>query len=118
VTDARLALLTSVYLLYWYKRTNTDAARRVTDARLVLLTSVCLLYWYKRTNTDAARRVTDARLVLLTSKDPAVIAQLGEKSMYSVCLHYWYKRTFYLLYWYKRTNTDAAQSLVGEKGII
>ena len=90
----------------------------MTDARLVLLTSVYLLYWHKRTNTDAARRLTDTRLVLLTSKDPTVISQLGEKGMYSVCLLYWYTRTVYLLYLHKRTNTDAAQSLLGEKGII
>ena len=24
----------SIYLLYWYKSTNTDAARRITDSRI------------------------------------------------------------------------------------
>ena len=57
----------SVRLLYWYKRTNTDAAHRRAWYRLkqphakyqrTMQTrySVCLLYWYKRTNTDASHR--------------------------------------------------------------
>jgi hypothetical protein len=68
----------SVYLLYWYKSTNTDAASRPTrtlerhtntswkrrgavdkcgrrNVRKRLRYSVYLLYWYKSTNTDAAQ---------------------------------------------------------------
>ena len=33
----------SVYLLYWYKSTNSDARR----------SAIYLLYWYKSTNSDA-----------------------------------------------------------------
>jgi hypothetical protein len=50
----------SIYLLYWYKSTNTDAAgggglsggRRV-HALNPTLCSVYLLYWYKSTNMAA-----------------------------------------------------------------
>jgi hypothetical protein len=44
----------SIYLLYWYKRTDTDASR---DACRSCRTrsSVYLLCWYKRTNTDARK---------------------------------------------------------------
>jgi hypothetical protein len=52
----------SVYLLYWYKSTNTDAKLRTAPlcdaAQRVscrLRYSVYLLYWYKSTNTDAAQ---------------------------------------------------------------
>jgi hypothetical protein len=50
----------SLYLLYWYKSTNTDAAEEAGERR------VYLLYWYKSTNSEAAegageRRVPDAQ---------------------------------------------------------
>jgi hypothetical protein len=85
-TDARLcprpqrwAHRYSIYLLYWSKRTITDAAgarhpppsaavfvvlnlialliqtqRTITDAAGARRYSIYLLYWYKRTITDAA----------------------------------------------------------------
>jgi hypothetical protein len=51
----------SVFLLYWYKGTNTDASGVKVQILMHLLnvgdrcgrSSVCLLYWYKGTNTDA-----------------------------------------------------------------
>ncbi len=63
-TDATLIALRnevfyySVYLLYWYKSTNTYSPKE-TDATLIALRneffyySVYLLYWYKSTYTDA-----------------------------------------------------------------
>ena len=53
----------SVYLLSWYKSTNTDAAHPLLAARVQQLSDRCrerrcslfLLYWYKSTDTDAAR---------------------------------------------------------------
>jgi hypothetical protein len=43
-----------VYLLYWYKSTNTDAADAATSsAALYPGYSVYSLYWYKSTNADA-----------------------------------------------------------------
>jgi hypothetical protein len=56
----RQCLLFSVYLLYWYKSTHTDAEELLqattslrASCRQCLLYSVYLLYWYKRTHTDA-----------------------------------------------------------------
>ena len=46
-----------VYLLYWYKSTNTDAADAATSSAAYELYpgySVYSLYWYKSTNADAA----------------------------------------------------------------
>jgi hypothetical protein len=43
--------LLPVYLLYWYKSTNTDVLRRVRVLDHAHNCSVCLLYWYKTTNT-------------------------------------------------------------------
>jgi hypothetical protein len=51
----------SVYLIYWYKSTNTNVAARA-DAKQVGY-SVYLLYWYKSTDTDAAARA-DAKQVV------------------------------------------------------
>jgi hypothetical protein len=42
----------SLYLLYCYKSTNTDAA--LLPETISRRFSVYLLYWYKSTNTDAA----------------------------------------------------------------
>jgi len=42
----------SVYWLYWYKSTNTDADVSLLDAN-GRKCSVCWLYWYKSTNTDS-----------------------------------------------------------------
>ena len=83
----------SVHLLYWYKRTHTDAEARsfvVKAFTLLLPYSVHLLYWCKSTHTDAEARsfVVKAFTLLLP---------------YSV----------HLLYWYKSTHTDAeARSFV------
>jgi hypothetical protein len=41
----------SVYLLYWYKSTDTDAS-----SRACFRYSVYLLYWNKSTDTDANSR--------------------------------------------------------------
>jgi hypothetical protein len=58
------ALGCSVYLLYWYKSTNADAARRPRSPRSSA-SSVYLLYRYKSTNTDAARTAALLSLVRL-----------------------------------------------------
>jgi hypothetical protein len=68
----------AVYLLYWYKSTNTDAGVAQIDEGDAHL--FYLHYWYKSTNTDAA------------------VAQNDEGDAH----------LFYLHYWYKSTNTDAA----------
>jgi hypothetical protein len=53
-----LPLWYSLYLLYWYKSTNTDAEEALlAKARLEQLQTaedpaVYLLYWYKSTTTD------------------------------------------------------------------
>ncbi len=58
-----VALRYAVYLLYWYKSTNTDAAAALRCA-------VYLLYWYKSANTDAAAALSNAKAeTLLLSKD-------------------------------------------------
>ena len=41
----------SVYLIYWYKSTDTDASSPACYRY-----SVYLLYWYKSTDTDASSR--------------------------------------------------------------
>jgi hypothetical protein len=45
----------SVYLLYWYKSTNTDASDALCLEGLAasMRYSVYLLYWYKGANTAA-----------------------------------------------------------------
>jgi hypothetical protein len=49
----------AVYLLYWYKSTNTNAGVTVRGSRDA--NSVYLLYWYKSTNTDAGATVRGSR---------------------------------------------------------
>jgi hypothetical protein len=45
----------SLYLLYWYKSTNTDAfIADQPQLQAVAAASLYLLYWYTSTNTDAA----------------------------------------------------------------
>ena len=51
----------ALYLLYWYKSTNTDTAAKSREETVdgekciqVAFDSLYLLYWYKSTNTDAA----------------------------------------------------------------
>jgi hypothetical protein len=45
----------AVYLLYWYKSTNTDTAcmRRASVGSLRCV-AASLLYWYKSANTDTS----------------------------------------------------------------
>ena len=53
----------SVYLLFWYKSTNTDASDDLLDAILARTHySVYLLSWHKSTNTDASDDLLDAIL--------------------------------------------------------
>jgi hypothetical protein len=61
----------AVYLLYWYKSTNTDA--KGADRRC----AVHLLYWYKSTNTDAkgAARCYDTEVI------PGVCEEAGAGGM-------------------------------------
>ena len=55
VYSAIVDLRYAVYLLYWYKSTNTDAAHcRFPSAPRSHRFSGYLLYWYKSANTDAA----------------------------------------------------------------
>ena len=42
----------SIYLLYWYKSTNTDTEAGSQAGRRHARYSVYVLYWYKSTNTD------------------------------------------------------------------
>jgi hypothetical protein len=68
-------------LLYWYKSTNTDAARRSSVSVLASGTSctaVFLLYWYKSTNTDAARRSSVSVLASGTSCTAEVVAAASQ----------------------------------------
>ena len=59
--NARLADRYSVYLLYWYKSTNTDTCVSLTADNLSKLQcSLYLFYWYKRANTDAKGALTYA----------------------------------------------------------
>jgi hypothetical protein len=53
--DTGSARCCSVYLHYWYKRTNTDALESVDFACDTgeYLYSVYLLYWYKSTKSNA-----------------------------------------------------------------
>jgi hypothetical protein len=67
VEDVALRLrysIYSIYLLYWYKSTNTDAPRRAFSPRLDNSRTIFqgwsrysryLLYWYKDTHTDTSR---------------------------------------------------------------
>jgi hypothetical protein len=71
----------SVYLLYWYKRANTDTEEGVLDLACMSQYSVCLLYWYKSANTD----IEEGGLDLAISD------------------------SVFLLYWYKRANTDTEE---------
>jgi hypothetical protein len=50
----RSALRYLVYLLYWYKSTNTATEGAAARDRSALRYSVYMLYWYTSTNTDAA----------------------------------------------------------------
>ncbi len=50
-----------VYLIYWYKSTNTGSAARALmklagHGALAQVRPVYFLYWYKSTNTDALLR--------------------------------------------------------------
>ncbi len=49
----------ALLVLYWYKRTNTDATRvrklPITSIFFSSLLALLVLYWYKSTNTDATR---------------------------------------------------------------
>ena len=74
---------TPVYLLYWYKSTNTNTDQLKCVLNLEIMsasTSVYLLYWHKRTNSN----------VLLRRRTTST----------------WTSYLVYLLYWYKSTNTD------------
>ena len=59
--DAQLIFWYAVYLLYWYKNTNSDAAGKqmcpkfecaLGDGTLPLGPHFTCCYWYKRTHTD------------------------------------------------------------------
>jgi hypothetical protein len=112
----RVASDHSVYLLYWYKSTNTDASAA---------------HWYRaagqlrryRVASDHARRVslwraavarcaggffthfttTTALLVQKYSAPPQRVSLEGS----SRALRWWLLYSLYLLYWYKSTKTDA-----------
>jgi hypothetical protein len=81
LVTASFAPPTSVYLLYWYKRTNTDAKGAAREAGggarhcLLRASDISLLYWYKRTNTDAKGAAREAgggaRHCLLRASDIA-----------------------------------------------
>jgi hypothetical protein len=76
----------SVYLLYWYKSTNTDFQKCAMASYVACAccrSSVYLLYWYKSTNTDFQKCAMASYVACACSR-------------YSV----------YLLYWYKSTNID------------
>ena len=62
----------ALYLLYWYKSTDSDGRRRARGDGCALF----LLYWYKSTNTDA------------TAHSAAAYCR-----RYSVYLLYWWKST-------------------------
>jgi hypothetical protein len=51
----------TIYLLYWYKSTNTDLRSLLRGGR----NSVYLHYWYKSTNTDATRMQAVEHVYLL-----------------------------------------------------
>jgi hypothetical protein len=51
----------SVYLLYWYKHTDTAAEGAAADGRRKSRGRLVLLYWYKRTDTDAEGAAADGR---------------------------------------------------------
>jgi hypothetical protein len=53
----------SVYSLYWYKSTNTDATDGIERAQELQQCrhSVYSLYWYKSTNTDATDGIERAQ---------------------------------------------------------
>jgi hypothetical protein len=117
----------SVYLLYWYKSTHTDAARggaatgtqftSFTGTKVQILTlqdqaqqqeaaatspagtHFTCFYWYKSTHTDAeGRRVRQQTLAEL--RQTAASGKRGTR--YSV------------LYWYKSTGTKVLALLVQE----
>ncbi len=97
----------SVYLLYWYKGTNTDAEG-----------AAILLYWYTSTNTDAERvsillswyrsTNTDAECALSCFIGTQVQI-LAQKALVwsAACRSSKQYLEFQKLYWYTSTNTDA-----------
>jgi hypothetical protein len=63
----------------------------------VLYYSVYLLYWYKSTNTDEAVESWDRARQAAHVRKAEEALSLAEKVLYySVYLIYWYKRTTYL----------------------
>jgi hypothetical protein len=86
-----VALRCSLYLLYWYKRTNTAFTVCSGVALRCSLYSLYLLYQNKSANTDTCSNAERLQHQLRTGKAAEWLS--GTRSLY-------------LLYWYKRTNTD------------
>ncbi len=75
----RAGSIYSIYLLYWYTSTNTDAAAADADAAAAdadcftgTQVQILTLYWYTSTNTDAAAADADAARSLWQPCSPAV----------------------------------------------
>ena len=85
----------SVYLLYWYKSTNTDGMEAISPVRKLPRYSVYFLYWYNSTNTDGMEAISPVRE--LPRATNSIGGERATRSRYSL----------YLLYWYKSTNFDA-----------
>jgi ferric iron reductase protein FhuF len=84
----------SVYLLYWYTSTNTDAEGGGVLSLLALLVQTDSPGRYTRFTCFTGTQV----LALLVQ----ILTQTGEREATAL-----WRYSVYLLYWYKSTNTDA-----------
>ncbi len=86
----------SVYLLYWYKSTNTDAAAAW----------LCLQRLSGATET-AVRGGTQFTCFTCTKEQILTHEELRARTSHLIHCPRGWRYSVYLLYWYKSTNTDA-----------